>query len=101
MKPLPWQYAAVIVAFLVCITALGLTGHDAAALIAVGMAILAALGLALGQGQAVKDHVNGNTSKLLDIVEKQGKMLAAMQPTPAVIDGEVVDEAQPEASAAV
>jgi hypothetical protein len=73
----------VIVAFLAAIVALAMTGRDTAALIAVGTAVLAGLGLSLGQQQAVKEQTNGNTTKLLEMVEAQGQMLARMQPPPA------------------
>lgn len=93
MRPLSWQHTAIIVAFLAAIVALAWSGHDTAALIAVGTALLAGLGLSLGQTQTVKEHVNGNTTRLLQIVEAQGKMLASMQPASAtVVEGEVVDE---------
>lgn len=80
MRSLSWPQAVVIVAFLGAIVALSFTGRDTAALIAVGTALLGGLGVSLGQQQTVKEHVNGNTTKLLNMVEKQSQMLAAMAP---------------------
>lgn len=70
----------VIVTFLASIVALTWSGHDTAALIAIGAALLAGLGINVAQTQAVKEHTNGNMAKLLGMVEEQARMLAAMTP---------------------
>lgn len=64
-------------------------GFDTVGLIAV----LAAIGLvAVKQGEnaaetkQVKENTNGNTTKLLDLVERQGELLAKMQPPAAEED---------------
>lgn len=41
-----------------------------------GYRCLAGLGLSLGQQQAVKEQTNGNTTKMLEMLETQGKMFA-------------------------
>lgn len=76
----PTHMTIVIVAFLAAIVALAMTDRDTAALVAVGTAVLAGLGLSLGQQQAVKEQTNGNTTKLLEMLEKNAEMLARMQP---------------------
>lgn len=84
MKDLgPTHKTVIIVAFLAAMVTLALTGRDTAALVAVGTAVLAGIGVSLGQQQAVKEQTNGNTTKLLEMVEAQGQMLAKMQPVPA------------------
>lgn len=69
----PTHMTIVIVAFLAAIVALTMTGHETGALIAVGAGILGGLGLSLGQQQAVKEQTNGNTSRLMDMVENSNK----------------------------
>lgn len=81
MKDLgPTHKTVIIVAFLGSIVALTFSGHDTAALIAVGTALMAGLGLSLGQQQAVKEQTNGNTTKLLEMVENAQQILAQMPP---------------------
>jgi len=77
-----WQHVAVVALILASIVTLGAFGRDTTALLALGTLLLAGIGLTLGQGMAVKEQTNGNTTKLLEMVEKQGQLLAAMQPPP-------------------
>lgn len=88
-KDLSWKYVVIIVSFLETIALLTITGHETGAFIAVGLGVLGALGLIVGQGAAqreqttaVKEQTNGNYSRMFDILEAQGRMLAAMQPVP-------------------
>lgn len=77
-----WQHVAIVGLILGSIVALGAFGRDTTALLALGTLLLAGVGLTLGQGVGIKEQTNGNTSKLLEMVEKQGQLLAAMQPPP-------------------
>lgn len=77
MKNLTWPHVAVIVAFLACVTALGLTGNDTAALIAVGVAILGGTGLQIGQTIAVKENTNGANRELLEANKRSAELQAA------------------------
>jgi len=84
MKNLTWPQVVVIVAFLAVIGGLTWTGRDTAVLVTVGMAMLAGLGLSIGQGQAIKDQTNGNTGQLLEMQREMMRTLAQTQPaTPA------------------
>ena len=67
MKSLTYQHVIVIVAFLACVTILGITGNETAAIIAVGVALLGGLGVNMGQTQAVKENTNGNANRLMEI----------------------------------
>lgn len=78
MKNLTTPHVVVIVAFLSCVTVLGVTNKDQAALIAVGVAILAGLGLQLGQTIAVKENTNGNNARLLELLESNQRELASV-----------------------
>lgn len=82
MKPLNWPLATVIVAFLLLIGFLSYTGREQGALIAVGSAILAGLGVSLGQQNIVKDNVNGNLARLLNLVEGLANRLAEAPASP-------------------
>jgi len=96
LKNLTWQQVAVILgaAFMIMAAVIVLTiyGKDTAGVLTFGGVLLAGLGFgAVASGQtAIKENVNGNTTKLLQIVEAQGKMLASM--APPTQDGEVVEE---------
>jgi len=94
----------VIVVFLTAIVVLSVTGHDSAALISVGVAILAGLGLSLGQQQAVKEQTNGNTSRLMQMISDSAKaqteqakttasLLALMTPGSALAEAKVIEMA--------
>lgn len=87
MKDLSWKLVVVIVAFLESVVVLTMTDHDTGAFIAVGLGVLGGLGLIVNQvagareqTTAVKEQTNGNTSRMLDILEAQGRMLASMTP---------------------
>jgi len=94
----------VVVAFLAAVTAAVLTGKSEAAVVVVGMAILGGLGLVSAQSAAnreqtvaVKENTNGNHTRLLDMLERQGQLLAQMQPAqPIVVDGAVVGDPIPD-----
>jgi hypothetical protein len=93
MRNLSWPTAVVVVAFLAAITALGLTGNDTAALVAVGLAILSGLGIVAGQTNAVRENTNGNASRMLDIMERDRRetlalahRLASMTPMPSTLE---------------
>lgn len=86
MKNPSWPQVALILgaifAILGAVIVLTIYGKDVAGVLAFGGTVLLGLGFGAvmtGQG-AIKDNVNGNTTKLLAIVEKQGALLASMQP---------------------
>jgi hypothetical protein len=92
---LTWPAVVVVGLVLAAITTLGALGRDTTALIGLGTLLLAGLGLIVGQQQAIKEQGNGNTSKLLAMVENQSHLLARMLPPgAATIDGEVVEPAE-------
>lgn len=87
VKDITWRHVAIICGFFGTIAVLAVAGQDTATFTLVGMGILGALGLvavksaeAKEQTSAVQQQTNGNHSRLLDILEAQGKMLAQMQP---------------------
>jgi ABC-type transport system involved in cytochrome bd biosynthesis fused ATPase/permease subunit len=95
VKDVTWKHVAIVLGFFATVAVLSLTGQDTATFIVVGMAILAGVGLvavqatgAKEQTAAVKEQTNGNTTRLLDIVEAQGKLLAQMQPAQSSDDQE-------------
>lgn len=88
---LTWKHVAVIAMFLTAIVALTVSGHDSGALIAVATAVLAGLGVIAGKQDAVKEETrvvreqtNGNTTKLLEMVEGLAHRMAEMTPPPPV-----------------
>ena len=87
VKDVTWKHVAIVLGFFATVAVLSLTGQDTATFIVVGMAILAGVGLvavqatsAKEQTAVVKEQTNGNTTKMLELIEAQGKLLAAMQP---------------------
>lgn len=78
------QHVVVIGMVLAAIVALSIAGRDTSAIVGLGVAILAGLGLVVGQQLGIGGQVNGRFSTMLSMIEKQGHMLAAMQPTPAI-----------------
>lgn len=89
VKDISWKHVTIIVTFFAVVGILSGTDHDTGAFIALGMGVLAALGLIVAQGASTKETAaathqqsNGNLSRLMDIIEKQGAMLAQMQPPP-------------------
>jgi len=66
MKDLKTGHVVVIVAFLLCVTALTLTHSETSALILIGGAILAGIGIQVGQTTVLRDQTNGNQTKMLD-----------------------------------
>lgn len=88
------QHAVIISTLIVVLGALAYfdKGFDTIGL----LGILAALGfIATKQGEAtattqsVKEQTNGNMTKLLELVEKQGDLLAKMQPLPTEDDPKI------------
>ncbi len=76
MKNLTWPQAAVILAFLGCITVLGFAGKETSAMIAVGVAILGGLGLQYGETRGLKENTNGTQAKILEINERAAETQA-------------------------
>lgn len=86
---LTWKHVAIVGMFLAAIVALTLSGHDSGALIAVATAVLAGLGIIAGKQDAakeetrvVREQTNGNTTKLLEMVDGLAHKLAEMAPLP-------------------
>jgi hypothetical protein len=87
MKDLTWKHVVLLVSFFAAVVILSLNNKDQGAFIALGLGVFGALGLIVNQvagakeqTTAVKEQGNGNTSRMMDIIEAQGKMLALMQP---------------------
>ena len=87
MKFGPTHATIIIVAFFAALVALASMGKDTAALVAVGVAILGAIGLAVGQAGTTREAVNqvatntnGNTHRLMQIIDEQSRLLAAAMP---------------------
>lgn len=80
MKLSGWPLAAVIIAFLGALVALSFVGRDTAVLVAVGTAIMAGLGISLGQQNAVKENTNGNMRQLLGMMNGMAHKMADMNP---------------------
>lgn len=78
-----WPHVVLVGIILGSITVMGAFGRDTSALIALGTVLLAGVGLTVGTVVAIKDQTNGQTSKLLQMVESMAGQLAAMQPPPA------------------
>lgn len=87
-----WPLAAIIVAGMLAVTLMVLFHADAALILTVATIMLITVPstfLAGQQGQtqaavqAVQQQTNGNQGRLVDILEAQGKMLAAMHPPSA------------------
>lgn len=104
MKVTGWQLVVIIGLVLAAIVTLSALGQDTAALIGLGTLLFAGLGLIAGQQNAIKDQTNGNTTKLLSMVEQLAHRLADATPPapldpppphPVVIDGDLVDEHPP------
>lgn len=97
----PIHKTVIICLFLVMVPVLQMTGQSIGAYIAVGMAILGALGLAIGTLQAVQKQTNGGQDKMIGVIQRQneilaeyGRLLATLPPAPGdgkpdemVIDG--------------
>lgn len=77
MKNLTTQHVVIIVSFLACVTVLAIVGRETGALIAVGVAILGAAGLQLGQTIAVKENTNGTNQALMEFNRKSQEEAAA------------------------
>jgi hypothetical protein len=87
MKNLTTPHVVVIVAFLACVTTLVALDKDTGAFIALGVALLGAAGLQLGQTIAVKENTNGNQARMLEMLEgnqqeivKLAHVMASMTP---------------------
>lgn len=98
MKDLTWKHVVLLVSFFAAVVILSLNDKDQGAFIALGLGVFGALGLIVNQvagakeqTTAVKEQGNGNTSRMMDIIEAQGKMLAVMQPAAPVDEGKTSD----------
>lgn len=87
VKDLSWKHVAIILGFFGSVVVLSLTGQETATFILVGMGVLGALGLAVAQTSsakeqttAVKEQSNGNTTLMLNMIERQSRLLAASTP---------------------
>ena len=92
VKDVTWKHVTIVLGFFATIAALTFIGEDTSPVIVVGMAILAGIGVVAvksaetkEQSAAVQRQSNGNTTKMLEMLEAQGQMLAAMRP-PATPD---------------
>lgn len=68
MNRIPWSTAAVVIAVLAAVTVLVALGRDPAVFMSVGTLVLGAI--MYGEVRSVRDQTNGNTSKMLSIVDK-------------------------------
>jgi hypothetical protein len=75
MKNLTTPHVVVIVAFLACVFGLVALDKDTGAFIALGVALLGAAGLQLGQTIAVKENTNGNQTKTLEMLEANNQAI--------------------------
>jgi len=66
MKDLKTTHVVVIVAFLACVTALTLTHSETSAIVLLGGAILAGIGIQVGQTTVLRDQTNGNQTRMLE-----------------------------------
>ena len=87
---LSWPHVAVIGIIVAGVVALAALGRDTSALIALGTLLLAGIGLIAGSQLGIRDQTNGNTTRMLSILEAQGQLLAQMQPLAPTSDSEVV-----------
>jgi len=86
MKPLTWQHVTIVLALLVGIVTLSVFGRDATSFIAIGTLIMAGLGILIQQGSTIREQTNGRIGQLVELVAKQGEMLAAaLPPAPIVV----------------
>lgn len=86
MKDLRWTHVVVVLGTLGVLGWLAYQGKDGATVITGMLALLAALGFVAYQQSEIKSHTeaikqntNGNISRMLTMLEKQGEMLAEMQ----------------------
>lgn len=84
LKDIKWPavvlISVVVVATIAAVTVLTWLGAGTAALLSFGIATLMGLGVMAGQQSSIRDNVNGNTGRMLTMIEKQTEMLARMQP---------------------
>lgn len=95
MKDLSWKHVIIACAFLGCLTVVVLSGVDSGPVIMVGMAILAGIGWAgtkateaKAETTAVREQTNGNTTRMLQMLEGMAHQMASMQPLPPAGDAE-------------
>ena len=78
-----WPLAAVIMAFLAAFVIMSVfSDKDTGTLVAIGMAILAGVGVSVGAAMGIKDQVNGNTTRMMDIIEQLAHRLGDAPATP-------------------
>lgn len=99
-KEISWPQAAIVIAFFAAIAVLGVSGRETASFIIVGVGVLGALGIIVGQVAGTKeqqatviDNTNGKQGRMLDIIEAQSRQLALMVPytPPTAISAASVD----------
>jgi hypothetical protein len=85
----PIHKTIIICVFLVSVPVLQIFGQSTSAYIAVGMAVLAGLGLAIGTLQSVQKQTNGGQDKMIGVIQRQneilaefGKVIATLPPAP-------------------
>lgn len=91
-KRVTWPQAAIVVAVIAGVVVLSILGRDLTSVIALGIAIFGAVGLGAGQMQGIKDQVNGNLTRLLDMMEKHVQMLAAAHVPPSALPPATPDQ---------
>jgi len=89
VKDVTWKHVAIVLGFFATVAVLSFVGGDTAGFTLVGMAILAGIGVVAvkttetkEQTTQVKEQSNGNMTKMLEMLEAQSQMLAAMRPPP-------------------
>lgn len=87
-----WPLAAVIIAFLVAFVIMSVfSDKDTGTLVAIGMAILAGVGVSVGAAMGIKDQVNGNTTRMMDTIERLAHRLGDAPATPRPDDSRESD----------
>lgn len=76
-----WPAVALVGLIIGGLVILGALNRDTTQLVWLGLAVLSSAGLV--STLAVKEQTNGRITQLVEVVERQGAMLAAAQPPPA------------------
>ncbi len=92
IRDITWKHVTLILGFFVTVAILSITGHDTGAFVAIGLGVLGALGIVVGQvagtkeaASAVVQQTNGNMTQLLSMVEAMANQMATMMPAPPSI----------------
>lgn len=80
MRPVPWSVVAVVGIIVAGICVLMLADKDTAAMLGIGMLILAGLGFSVSQGQQIQQNTNGTQARMLSILEGLANKLAESTP---------------------